>query len=109
MIDTLNALVGKPYDKENYHCYHFIEEAINVPTLKDVHVDTAKDDVMKYKGLFTEIETPEDYCVVLLGSSHIGVWFRHNIYHNDTHGVRCESERTLRMRYTKFTYYKVKK
>lgn len=106
---NLNEFIGKPYDKEKYHCWHFIEEALDVPKLSDVHVDTAKGDVEKYKGLFEEIDTPEDYCIVLLGSSHVGVWFRHNIYHNDTHGVRCETERSLRMRYPYFTYYKVQK
>ena len=66
---NINKLVGKPYDKETYHCWHFIEEVLDVPTLKDVHVDTAKGDVEKYKGLFEEIFIPENYCIVLLGSS----------------------------------------
>jgi len=51
MID-INTLIGKPYDKENYHCWHFIEDVLDVPLLKDVHVDTANDDVDKYIGLF---------------------------------------------------------
>ena len=32
MID-INSVVGKQYDKENYHCWHFIEEVLDVPTL----------------------------------------------------------------------------
>ncbi len=107
MID-INSLVGKPYDKDNYHCWHFIEEVLDVPRLKDVHVDTARDDVEKYKGLFIELAQPENYCIVVLGSSHIGIWYRYNIYHNDTHGVRCESERVVRMKYPSFQYFKVK-
>lgn len=106
---NLNSYIGKPYNKETYHCWHFIEEALDVPTLNDVHVDTAKGDVEKYKGLFEEISSPNDYCIALLGSSHVGIYFRHNIYHNDTHGVRCESVRNIRMRYPSITYYKVKK
>ena len=106
MIDKLNTLIGKPYDKENYHCWSFIEEVLNVPTLKDVHVDTALNDVEKYKGLFEELLQPENYCIVLLGSSHIGIWYRYNIYHNDTQGVRCESERVMRMKYPTFRYFK---
>lgn len=107
-MTDMSSLIGKPYHKEDYHCWHFIEEVLDVPTLAEVHVDTAQDDVEKYKGLFEEIKTPIDNCIVLLGSSHVGVWFRHNIYHNDTQGVRCESERVMRMKYPKFTYYKVK-
>ncbi len=105
---NMNALIGKAYDKDHYHCWHFVEEVLDVPTLQDVHVDTAKGDVEKYKGLFEEIEAPVDYCIVLLGSSHVGIYFRHNIYHNDTQGVRCESMRVLRMRYPSFQYFKVK-
>lgn len=105
---NINSLIGKAYDKDTYHCWHFIEEVLDVPSLQDVHVDTAKDDVEKYKGLFEEIGAPVDNCIVLLGSSHVGIYFRHNIYHNDTHGVRCESMRVLRMRYPSFKYYKVK-
>lgn len=108
MID-INSLVGKPYDKDNYHCYHFIEEVLDVPKLKDVHVDTAKNDIEKYKGLFKELIQPENYCIVVLGDTHVGIWYRFNIYHNDTHGVRCESERVMRMKYKYFTYYKVEK
>ena len=108
MID-INKFVGKPYDKEKYHCYHFVEEVLDVPKLKDVHVDTANDDVDKYIDLFEELVQPENYCIILLGKSHIGIWYQYNIYHNDTAGVRCESERVMRMRYNTFKYYKVKK
>ena len=108
MID-INTLVGKPYDKENYHCWHFIEDVLDVPLLKDVHVDTANDDVDKYIGLFEEILTPQKYCIVLMGKSHIGIWYNDGIYHNDEHGVRYESKRVLKMKYPSFKYYKVKK
>lgn len=108
MID-MNTLIGKPYDKENYHCWHFIEEVLNVPTLKDVHVDTAKDDVEKYKNVFKEITKPENYCIVLLGVSHIGIWYKDHVYHNDTHGVRAEPMRVIKMKYASIKYYKVSK
>ncbi len=108
-MTDINKLIGKPYDKENYHCWHFIEEVLEVPTLKDVHVDTAKGDVSKYKEMFEELSQPENYCIILLGRSQIGIWYRYNIYHNDTHGVRCETERVIRMRYPSLKYFKVKK
>ncbi len=108
MID-INTLIGKPYDKENYHCWHFIEDVLDVPLLKDVHVDTANDDVDKYIGLFEEIQTPQNYCIVLLGKSHIGIWYNGGIYHNDEQGVRYEPQRVLKMKYPSFKFYKVKK
>lgn len=108
-MTDINTLIGKPYDKENYHCWHFIEDVLNVPKLKDVHVDTAKNDVEKYVGLFTEISVPKNYCIVLLGDSHIGIWYNNGIYHNDNHGVRYEPARSIKMRYKSFKYYEVKK
>ena len=108
MID-INTLIGKPYDKENYHCWTFIEDVLDVPTLKDVHVDTANNDVDKYIGLFEEIINPQKYCIVLMGKSHIGIWYNGGIYHNDVQGVRYEPQRSLKMRYPSFKYYKVKK
>ena len=78
MIDV-NTLIGKPYDKDNYHCWHFIEEVLPVPTLLDVHVDSAKGDVDKYLHLFTEMDEPKDNCIVLLGESHVGIWYNKGI------------------------------
>ena len=103
-----NSLIGKQYDKETYHCWHFIENVLQVPTLLEVHMDTAKDDVEKYIDLFTEINEPYNNCIVLIGESHVGIWYNGGIYHNDTHGVRYEPQRTLKMRYKTFKYYKVK-
>lgn len=105
---NINTLIGKAYDKDKYHCWHFIEEVLDVPTLADVHVDTANDDVDKYIGLFTEIEVPINNCIVLMGVSHVGLWYNNGIYHNDTHGVRYETIRALKYRYPSFKFYKVK-
>ena len=67
ILNKLNSLIGKAYDAETYHCYSLLEEVGVAPLLKDVHVDTALNDIIKYKGLFTEIKEPEDFCIVLLG------------------------------------------
>lgn len=103
-----NALVGKEYDKETYHCWHFIEEAINVPKLKDVHVDAALDNVEKYKELFKQLDTPVDNCIVLLGKSHIGIYYNDGIYHNDVGGVRYENMRVMKMKYRTIVPYEVR-
>lgn len=103
-----NSLIGKAYDKETFHCWHFIEQVLQVPTLLNVHVDSAKDDVDKYIDLFTEINEPTNNCIVLMGVSHVGIWYNGGIYHNDTQGVRYEPQRVLKMKYPSFKYYKVK-
>lgn len=103
-----NSLIGKQYDKETYHCYHFLQDVLHVPILDDVHVDTANDDVDKYLGLFTELDTPVNNCIVVLGTSHIGVYYNNGAYHNDVGGVRYEPLRALRLKYKTFKYYEVK-
>lgn len=103
-----NSLIGKAYDKETYHCYHFIENVLDVPKLKDIHVDTANGDVAKYIDLFTEIDEPCNYCIVLLGKSHIGIYYNGGIYHADVPAVRYETQRVLKMKYPTFKYYEVK-
>lgn len=108
IIKKLNDLIGKPYHEINYHCYSFIEEVLNVPKLDDVHVATAKDDVNKYIGLFREKTFPTDFCIVLLGKSHIGVFFNGYIYHNDVKGVRAETVRAMKYRYNNFKFYEVR-
>lgn len=103
-----NSLIGKAYDKDTFHCWHFIEECLPVPKLEDVHVDTAKGDVDKYLYLFKEVLTPVDNCIVLLGESHVGIWYNNGIYHNDTQGVRYESLRVMKMKYKGFKWYLLK-
>ena len=90
-----SKLIGKPYNKDTYHCYHFIEECIDVPKLRDIAVDTVTDDISKYKHLFNEISKPVDYCIALLGTSHIGIYYQNGVYHNDKQGVRFEQLRSI--------------
>ena len=110
MIEVLNSLVGKKYDSDNYHCYHFIEEVLsNAPKLKNIHVDTALGDIEKYRHLFYAISSPEDYCIVLLGAQHIGIYFQKGVFHNNqVSGVHYTDMRTAKLTYNKISYYKIK-
>ncbi len=107
IIKDPNTLIGKGYNHTDFHCWTFIEECLNVPTLKDVAVATAIDDVKKLDVLFTEIEKPINNCIILIGKSHVGIYYKNGAYHNDTHGVRWESLRTLKLRYKGLKYYDV--
>ena len=105
ILNKLNSLIGKAYNAETYHCYHFIESVLPVPKLKDVHVDTALNDISKYKDLFVEIDSPEDFCIVLLGDKHIGIYYNGGIYHADKPMVRYESMRVMKMKYKGFKWF----
>lgn len=107
VIKDPNTLIGKAHDARKYHCYHFIQETLDVPMLDDVSVDTAKDDVSKYKDLFTYLDTPVNNCIALLGDSHIGIYYDNGIYHNDTEGVRYEPLRNMKLKYKGIKYYDI--
>ena len=108
LLKNPNELIGTPYDTDKYHCWHFIEECLDVPTLNDISVHTVKNDVNKYKDLFTQIETPVNYCIILIGDKHIGIYYNNGAYHNDVGGVRYESLRTLKLKYKGFKYYDIR-
>ena len=105
---NINTLIGKSYNSTTYHCYDFIEECLNVPHLKDIHVDTVKNDIIKYKNLFCVLKEAEDYSIALLGDAHIGIYFKNGIYHNDTQGVRYEPLRTMKLKYKDISYHDIR-
>ncbi len=102
-----NYFIGREYNKDTFHCYTFLEECLNVPRLKDVAVDTAKNDIERYKNLFTEIETAINYCIIVLGDTHIGIMYGNGAYHCDRMGVRWESLRSLKLKYKKVEYFDI--
>jgi len=104
-----NELIGMKYDKDNFHCYNFLEKVYgeNIPNLKDVAVNSAKDDINQYKELFSEIKYPTAYCVAVLGDKHIGIYKNSHIYHNDIDGVRCENVRAMKLKYKDIKYYDI--
>lgn len=104
---TPDKLIGKRYDEESYHCWHFIEECISVPKLDDIAVSTVKNDIEKYKDLFTEIKEPIDNCIALLGDKHVGIYYNRGIYHNDVNGVSYHHLRAIKIIYPSIKYYKV--
>ena len=107
MISRLNALIGKKFDKENYHCYDFIKEILDVPSLKDVSVANAKNDIEKYSKIFTKIDVPEEVSIIEMNGMHVGICIDgSHVYHNDKYGVRCESLRNIKAQYKNLTYYR---
>ena len=98
-------LIGKPYDKINYHCYDFVSECLNMPNLQGVAVDVAKQNMDEYKPFFIELLHPVDNCVVVMGETHIGIYKDGGVYHNDRNMVKHESFRIIRRKYNKIEFY----
>lgn len=102
-----DTLIGKRYDEQSYHCYDFIVECLDVPSLDDISVATAESDIRDNTPFYKEIDIPVNYCIIVLGKKHIGIFKDGYIYHNDRDCVKAESMRTMQRKYTKMRYYDV--
>ena len=101
-----NELIGKIYHPHFYHCYDFILECLDVPSLEEISVNTAQKDFDDNLKHFVQIDKAIDYCIAKLGNKHIGIYYQDGIYHNDIYGVRWQNLRTMSMQYN-ITYWKV--
>ncbi len=100
-----DELVGKKYDEETYHCWSFIEECLVVPTLHNIAVSRAEENVNDNMAYFIEMENPLNYCIVLLGKKHVGIYVSGNVYHNDIDAVKCQPLRALKRLYPSVKYF----
>lgn len=100
-----DTLVGKTYNKETYNCYDFVRECVDMPSLQGVAVDAAMENVNEYKPFFIQRLEPVDYCIVILGTSHLGLYYQGGVYHADRDMVKYESIRVLRRKYNMIEYY----
>ncbi len=98
-------LLGKKYNEVSYHCWHFIEECLEVPTLKDVAVATARNDIIHKKHLFKRIQEPTECCIATLGAKHVGIYMNGVIFHNEEGGVHADPIRKLKLLYRSIEYY----
>ena len=105
LLKDPNELVGKPYDSEMYHCWHFIEECLDVPKLHHIAVSTAQADFNENIPFFIEIDEPINYCLAVLGTKHVGIYKDNHIYHADRDMVKCESLRAMRRKYNTLRYF----
>ena len=88
LAEHIQTLIGKPYDKENYHCWHLVMEL--VPTAPSIdEVGTMKNSLnlmnQEYKA-YKPTNTPCDGDIVLLGRRadsyyHAGVYYQGRVVH----------------------------
>ena len=100
-----DLLVGKPYNEENYNCYHFVAECLVMPSIDEIAVSHAKQQISDNLPHYEQLPAPIDYCLVLLGNKHIGTYYKGYIYHNDVHMVKADSLRVIQRKYAKIAYY----
>jgi len=100
-----DTLVGKEYDADTFNCWTFIETCLDVPTIKNISIDTAKEQIEENKPFFIERLEPVNYCLVLLGDHHIGIYKDGGVYHADRDRVKYEPIRNMRRKYKTISYY----
>jgi len=105
VIKNPDELVGTPYNKDTFHCWHFIETCLDVPKLDDIAIETAQKDIDKNKPYYVELKTPIDYCLALLCGKHIGIYYNNMIYHADRDMVKCETMRAMQRKYPIITFW----
>ena len=116
MTQAINAVIGKPYDAENYNCYHLVRELVpQAPSLETVaNYTTALRSFNKatYPGV-DEVTKPFDGCVVLMGIrmdglTHAGVFYQGFIVHADRSAVRAEQMVMLERKYPAMRFFQCK-
>ena len=104
LIDP-DELVGMPYDAMQFNCWTFIETCLDVPKIGTIVEDMAEATINENIPYFLEITKPTNYCLVILGKKHIGIYKDGHVYHNDRDMVKCESLRAMKRKYAKIAYY----
>lgn len=118
MIEKINKLIGKPYDRRNYHCWSFIEEIYpNAPKIDYVQenlynsIKKFEENLKIQKFFFKYIEKPENFDIILLGNkkglNHVGIYYEDSIIHNDVQGVRVETLKSIKARFNNSQYIRL--
>lgn len=114
----MNDLFNCVYDKQRFHCVHFVIKAAKLLYQKDYSssfigltnsldqaLQTSRNTVIQNKRL----EKPIDGCIVLMtyfnGSSHCGLFFRQRIFHLCEAGVQRITLEQAKPIYKRIRFY----
>lgn len=106
------------YDRNNFHCVHFVihaaKEIYNQDYSKcfvgltgsiDETLQTSRNTVIQNKRL----EKPKEGCIVLMTyqneSSHVGLFFRHRIFHLTEMGVQRLTLEQAKVYFKRMRFY----
>lgn len=88
MIEQIQKLIGKSYNRDTYNCWHLVMEL--VPTAPSVEeIGTLKNSLNRMNqpySTYIPTDTPRDGDIVLLGRSdkeyyHAGVYYQGKVVH----------------------------
>ena len=112
--EKINSIIGKPYDAENYNCWHMVMElqplapSIDIAATRSAGIKNMNED--SYAN-WEVTESPSDLDICLLGNRedalhHAGVFYNGMIVHNDVTTVRAEPLAIIKNKYKCIRFYK---
>ncbi len=103
MIDKINQLIGKPYNKETFNCYHLVQELVECAPDYDSVVSRLTQTRHLNEDVYDNLEDVTEFKdgdIVLLGRElkklhHAGVYHSGLIIHAETPSVRAETVKDM--------------
>jgi hypothetical protein len=120
-VKSIDYLLDRQYDRENYHCVHFVIEAgqylfgydftdnfLGLSKPLDSNGHPSKHTVKNSE----RVQAPKDGTVVLMtkldNRLHVGLYYAGRVLHLSKSGVRYQSIRQLEREYKRLRFYNAK-
>lgn len=120
-MKSIDYLLDRQYDRENYHCVHFVIEAgqylfgydftdnfLGLSKPLDSNGHPSKHTVKNSE----RVQAPKDGTVVLMtkldNRLHVGLYYAGRVLHLSKSGVRYQSIRQLEREYKRLRFYNAK-
>ena len=117
-MKSIDPLLNRKYDSQNYHCVHFLIDAAKYLFDEDyTHcflgltadlsqiVRASRHTVLNNRRL----DRPRDGCIVLmtnlLNESHVGLFYCGKVLHLSENGPYFQYFRSLKRNYSRFRFY----
>lgn len=120
-MKSIDPLLGREFDRDNYHCVHFLIESgkylfdydfshcfLGLTGSLNAELNPSKDSMSK--GVL--VDSANDGTIVLMTTldnrQHVGLWYGGRVLHLSEVGTRFESIRSIKRQYKKVRFYDVK-
>ncbi|CAM3969780.1 hypothetical protein PSAR109036_01800 [Psychrobacter arenosus] len=120
-MKSIDPLLDRVYDEDNYHCVHFVIESgqylfgydfthcfLGMTGSLNAEVQTSRHTVANSK----RTQSPKDGTVVLMtnltGRLHVGLYYCGQVLHLSAQGPRFQTLRTLNRLYKRIRFYDAK-
>ena len=109
LADSINDIIGKPFNAETFHCWTLVEELLPEAPKLDVTATSIIKSIKHFRdempeiGLI-EVDTYENGDIIVLGKNgvymHAGVYYDGGLVHVDHYGARYQPMKDIDKVYT---------